>query len=111
MSQLILAPPIAFIIFLIVVYLIYKGGGVLALRKKVEGKKLDTYACGEDIPSGKVQHAYQFFRIAFFFTILHVAALVIATVPSGSAALLGIIYLVIAIVAVVILLVDKEVIR
>jgi len=111
MSQLILAPPIAFIIFLIVVYLIYKGGGALALRKKVEGKKLDTYACGEDIPSAKVQHTYQFFRIAFFFTILHVAALVIATVPSGSAALLGIIYLVIAIVAVVILLVDKEVIR
>ena len=111
MSQLILAPPIAFIIFLVVAYLVYKWGGTLAIKKKVEGKKLATYACGEDIPSGKAQYAYQFFRIAFFFTILHVAALIIATVPSGRMAFLGIIYLLIVIAAVVILLVDKEVIR
>lgn len=108
MSQLILAPPIAFIIFVIIAYLVYKGGGTLGAKKKVEGSKLDTYACGEDIPSKKGQHAYQFFRIAFFFTILHVAALIIVTAPSGSMALLGIIYLLIAIAAVVILLVDKE---
>jgi len=111
MSQLILAPPIAFIIFLVIAYLVYKGGGRLGVKKKVEGRKLDTYACGEDIPSKKVQHTYQFFRIAFFFTILHVAALIIVTVPSGSTALLGIIYLLIAIAALVILLVDKELIR
>lgn len=111
MSQIILAPPITFIIFLIMTYLVYKGGGSLAVKKKVEGRKLDTYACGEDIPSKKVQQAYQFFRIAFFFTILHVAALIIATVPGGTVALLGIIYLLIAMAAFVILLVDKEVIR
>lgn len=108
--SIILATPIAFIIFLFVAYLIYKVGGTLGVKKKVEGRKLDTYACGEDIPSRKEQHAYQFFRIAFFFTILHVAALIIVTVPRGTMALLGIIYLLIAIAAVVILLVDKEVI-
>jgi NADH:ubiquinone oxidoreductase subunit 3 (subunit A) len=111
MSQLILATPIAFIIFLIIAYLIYKVGGTLGVKKKVEGRKLDTYACGEDIPTKKMQHAYQFFRIAFFFTILHVAALIIVTVPSGTMALLGILYLLVAITALVILLVDKEVIR
>jgi hypothetical protein len=71
----------------------------------VEGK-LSTYACGEDIPGKKVQYSYHLFHFAFFFTVLHVAALVIATVPSGSIAMVGIVYLLIALIAVVVLLTD-----
>jgi NADH:ubiquinone oxidoreductase subunit 3 (subunit A) len=78
----------------------------LGPKSKAEGGKLTTYACGEDIPGKKVQPSYHLFHFAFFFTILHIAALVIATVPSGSVALLGIFYLVIALISVVILLVD-----
>jgi NADH:ubiquinone oxidoreductase subunit 3 (subunit A) len=109
MSQFILLPPIAFIIFLLVAYLLYKGGGALGPRTKVEGKKLATYFCGEDVPGRKVQPAYHFFRFAFFFLVLHIAGLVIATVPSGLGAFLGILYLVIVLIAIVILLIDKEV--
>ena len=60
----------------------------------VAGGKLTTYACGEDIPGAKVQFGYRlFFFIALFFTIMHVAALVIATVPSGKIIFFAIIYL------------------
>ncbi len=111
MSQFILSPPIAFIIFLLVAYLLYKGGSTLGPRTKVEGKKLATYFCGEDIPGKKVQPAYHFFRFAFFFLVLDIAVLVIATVPSGRAAFWGIVYLVTVLIAVVILLVDREVTR
>ena len=51
------------------------------------GGKLETYACGEDMPGTKVQFGYRlFFFIALFFTMMHVAALVVATVPSGTIA-------------------------
>ena len=107
MSQFLLYPPIAFLIFLIVGYLIYRLSEALGPKPSMEEGKLSTYACGEDIPGGKAQYSYHLFHFAFFFTILHVAALVIATVPSGRAALMGIIYLVVALIAIVILLVDR----
>jgi hypothetical protein len=106
MGQFLLYPPIAFLIFLLIGYLIYTLSRALGPKPSMEKGKLSTYACGEDIPGQKVQHAYHLFHFAFFFTILHVAALVIATVPSGSIALVGIVYLFIALIAVVILLVD-----
>ena len=109
MSQFILSPPITFIIFLVIAYLVYKAASTLRPRTKVEGKKLATYSCGEDIPGKKVQPAYHFFRFAFFFLVLHIAALVIATVPSGMGAFWGIVYLVTVLIAIVILLVDREV--
>ena len=106
--SILLLTPVAFIIFLTIAFLIYRVGKVLGVKREEEGAKLESYACGEDIPERgeKVQHSYHFFHFAFFFTILHVAALIIATVPSGSVALLGIVYLVIALIAVIILIVD-----
>ena len=106
MGQILLSPPIAFLIFLVIGYLVYRLSKALGPKPTVEGGKLSAYACGEDIPDKKVQHSYHLFHFAFFFTILHVAALVIATVPGGSIALVGIIYLVIALIAVVVLLID-----
>ncbi|MBF0494806.1 MAG: hypothetical protein HQL28_06755 [Candidatus Omnitrophica bacterium] len=41
-----------------------------------------AYACGEDLPHHLAQPDYsQFFPYAFFFTIAHVAVLMVATVP------------------------------
>ena len=106
MEQFFLYPPITFIIFLIVGYLVYRLSKVLGPKPSVEGGKLSTYACGEDIPGKKSQYSYHLFHFAFIFTILHVAALVVATVPSGTIALIGIIYLFIILITVVIILVD-----
>jgi len=92
----IITPLSGFVIFSFVSYLIYRLGDVLAPKLKDQGAKLAQYACGEDFPAGKFQVGYRlFFYAALFFTIMHVAALVIATLPGGSLAyaFLGVFYL------------------
>lgn len=99
-----LIPPIAFLIYIAIAYAIFKFGGYLGLKSRPEGEKLKTYACGEDYPAANPQHSYQFFYVAFFFTILHVVALMIATLPGGNPALVGIGYLMAMVVTVFALL-------
>ena len=58
----------------------------LALRKGRTGAGAEPYACGEDLPDHMIQPDYgQFFPFAFFFTILHVVALMATTVPVADA--------------------------
>jgi NADH-quinone oxidoreductase subunit A len=66
---------------------VYRLMGTLSLRsaKTPSGGRTKAYACGEDVPEHHVQPDYaQFFPFAFFFTIMHVFALIVATVPGGS---------------------------
>src|SRR5512143_1962589 len=89
-----LSPPVAFFVFLLVAVLLYALGGRMAPKLTKVGGKLATYACGEDIPGVKIQFGYRlFFFVALFFTIMHVATLVIATVPSGKIIFFAIFYL------------------
>ena len=83
MRQLLLSPPIAFIIFFGFVLLLAGLFSKLAYRtgKKANGTT-KAYACGEDISDHRQQPDYsQFFQYAFFFTIAHVAVLMVTTVP------------------------------
>ncbi len=83
--ELLLSPPVAFLLFLGAAFLLYGLGSKMAPKLTKVGGKLATYACGEDIPGVKIQFGYRlFFFVALFFTIMHVATLVIATVPSGK---------------------------
>ena len=107
MGDVLLYPPIVFLIFIIIWYLVYRLGTAAGPKPSAQEGKLSTYACGEDIPGRKLQYSYHLFHFAFFFTILHVAALIIATVAGGGIALLGILFLIIALIAVVILLTDR----
>jgi len=92
--ETLLSPPVAFLAFLLLFYLFYLYAKTLAPKVTDVGGKLKTYACGEDIPGYKIQFGYRlFFFIAIFFTIMHVAALVIATLPKGPLAYFGIFYL------------------
>lgn len=84
-----LYPIAAFLIILVIVYLAYLITGTWGPKYKKEKYKRQSYACGEDYPGGKLHHSYNFFHIAFFFTVLHVGALLITTAPTGTAALLG----------------------
>jgi NADH-quinone oxidoreductase subunit A len=83
-EKIIFSPPGAFIIILLAVAILGKLCGGLASRRRLDqtdAKK--AYACGEDFKGHFIQPDYsQFFPFAFFFTILHVVALVIATVPA-----------------------------
>ena len=94
LMEILLAPPLAFLLFLAIFYVIYFLAGRMAPKLTAVGGKLKSYACGEDIPGAKVQFGYRlFFFIALFFTMMHVAALVIATIPGGKVAFFGILYL------------------
>jgi len=82
-----LLPPIAFVLVLGSVWLQSRGMDWFAPRPngKAEGGKRESYACGEDVKDHRAQPSYsQFFHFAFFFTLMHVLALIVATVPRGS---------------------------
>jgi NADH:ubiquinone oxidoreductase subunit 3 (subunit A) len=85
MNWILLTPPLAFLILLLVAALELWSFRALTARGKESKGKTKPYACGEDIDHHRLQpDYYQFFSVAFCFTILHVAAMIIATVPSGS---------------------------
>ena len=103
--NILLFPPIAFILILAFVYILFKiitpppaygaksaihkasqaGGGVTPTETIVSDSKIETgkfkpYACGEEASGEKAIPDYQqFFPFAIFFTLLHVAGLIIAT--------------------------------
>jgi len=92
---ILLSPPISFFFYLAAAFGLYALGKGMAPKMNRAGGKLTTYACGENIPGVKVQFGYRlFFFIALFFTMMHVAVLVIATVPSGKIVFFALFYLI-----------------
>ena len=85
-TNLLLSPPVLFIIVLITVFSLSKILSNMALKpKKVINGQNEPYACGENIPTHMIQPDYtQFFPFAFYFTILHVVALMVALVPAKT---------------------------
>ncbi len=81
MSMLLFAPPIVFVLLLALVWALSAGSRPLSYQRKGPRGALDKpYAGGENIPSHRFQPDYsQFFPFAFFFTILHVVTLIVAT--------------------------------
>jgi NADH-quinone oxidoreductase subunit A len=83
----VLCPPIAFAVLLAAGGLLYWGLGRLAPKTRGRGEGLKPYACGEDRPDHMIQPDYgQFLPFAFFFTILHVVALMVTTSGGGLSA-------------------------
>lgn len=109
LSKVLLFPPIAFLLVLgMGVFL----SGVFS-RLAFKPKKKNTeeaekaYSCGEEFSEHMIQPDYsQFYSFAFFFTVLHVTALVVATVPktTGAGFELAVIYVASAFVGLFILL-------
>jgi NADH:ubiquinone oxidoreductase subunit 3 (subunit A) len=93
-AKILLFPPVVFSIFLMVGLMLNGLGALIAAKGTASSGKKTQYACGEDVPAEKVQPDYAaFFPFALFFTILHVTALILATLPNGNIALMGILYM------------------
>jgi NADH-quinone oxidoreductase subunit A len=92
MSALLLVPPVALTLLVLVVWALSRAAGTLSFKRKGGRGALDKpYAGGETIGTHRVQIDYeQFFPFAFFFTILHVVTLVVATSPARTLAGLAI---------------------
>ena len=84
-ETILLSPPVALSVFMGLAYGLYLLGGKLAASgEEHEGKHL-PYACGEDLLLPEIQLGYQaFFRLALFFGLLHLATLVVATLPPAA---------------------------
>ena len=84
MSYWLLIPPVAFLLVLALAWLQYRAMAMMQSGEKWPDRpgKGKSYACGEEFDTHRVQPDYsQFFPFAFFFTIMHVVALMAATVP------------------------------
>jgi hypothetical protein len=78
-----LSPPIAIVVMMLAVCCLSWGMSRLSFRRSK--RVTDAYACGEDVQNHMIQPDYaQFLPFAFFFTILHVMALMATTVPVGT---------------------------
>jgi NADH-quinone oxidoreductase subunit A len=108
MGKILFSPLAAFIIILLAVYVLARLCSYCAFRKRnnpLESEK--PYACGENFEDHLIQPDYsQFFPFAFLFTILHITALVVATVPTENIKTfaIAITYIIGAIIGLVILL-------
>ena len=91
-----LSPPVAACIFLALAYGLYRLGGVLAAPGEEHPGKYQPYASGEDLPPPGAQLAYHdFFHLALMFSILHMATLVVTTLPpEGASHRIAVAYLV-----------------
>jgi hypothetical protein len=104
-----LLPPVAFAVVLGSVWLQSRGMDLFRVPPPpgaaAPGKR-KPFASGEDVDDHRAQPDYgPYFQFAFFFTLVHVVALVVATVPrgSGSAAALAAGFLVTAAVGLLVL--------
>lgn len=85
MSILLLTPPVAFLVITFVVAVELWSFKAIAARGTPSAGKRAPYACGENVIRHRIQPDFsQFFSIAFFFTIMHVVVMIIATIPPGS---------------------------
>ncbi len=85
MDKIILSPPVSFLIILALSFLLGQMF-VMSTAWKKKGARIDgtgkAYECGEVGGKHLIQPDYsQFFPFAFFFTILHIIALIATTVP------------------------------
>jgi NADH-quinone oxidoreductase subunit A len=85
LEKILYSPPIVFLIALLFFMLLSALFSRLAYRCKETAGARKSYACGEDLPSHMAQPDYsQFFPFAFFFTIAHVATLMMTVVPTET---------------------------
>lgn len=108
-ANLLFSPPIVFVLILSLSWLfsfLFSRWAFINKNKKSAGAE-KAYACGEEFTEHLIQPDYsQFFPFAFFFTILHVVALMVATVPVEVSGILAmaLIYVAGAVTGLVILL-------
>ncbi len=84
LATILLLPPVALTLFVVLVAGLMGAASPLGYKRKGPRGALDKpYAGGENLEQHRVQPDYaQFFPFAFFFTILHVVTLIVATSPA-----------------------------
>jgi NADH:ubiquinone oxidoreductase subunit 3 (subunit A) len=85
MSSWALVPPVAISLIVLATLLASRLMKGTSFRGEAGALARSAYSCGEEMPRNSYRPDYgQFFSYAFFFTIMHVAALMLATIPAGA---------------------------
>ena len=85
MTQVLLTPPVAFVMYIGLVAILYGFGRLLAPAGRKTARKSSLYAGGEVAETQKAAPGYRrFFIVALFFAVLHLGALVLATAGLAS---------------------------
>ncbi len=78
--NILLSPPVAFLVYIPLVFVIFLFGKKLANVENPSEGKSSVYNNGEQSPQSAASPGYKpFFLIAFFFAILHLGILVLGT--------------------------------
>ena len=100
--DILLSPPLAFLIYLPLVFAIYFVGKGLAGKEHPNAEKSSLYGSGEAAPISEAAPGYQpFFLVAFFFAMLHLGVLVIGSGPLSVKLIPSVIGLVLVLVALI----------
>jgi NADH:ubiquinone oxidoreductase subunit 3 (subunit A) len=95
MEVILLAPPVAFVVYLVLVGILSVFGRMFAARGMHSAGKHATYAGGEESPvPGSLPGYRGFFIIALFFAVLHLGVLMLGSsnfAPIAGAYLIGLI--------------------
>lgn len=102
MADILLAPPIAFVIYLVLVGILSGIGRALAGSPQASSLKSSTYGSGEAPPTGMAAPGYKpFFAVALFFAILHLGVLMLGSgglTPIAGVYLIGLILALVALI-------------
>lgn len=91
MDEILLSPPVALVINIGLVAVLYGLGRLIAGPSRATPAKTSTYSSGEEPPTQAVAPGYRpYFVVALFFAILHLGVLVLG---SGGITVIGGIYL------------------
>lgn len=103
MSNILLSPPIAFVIFLLLVGALSGMGRLLAGPMQQTALKSSTYSSGEAPPTEMAAPGYRpFFVVALFFAILHLGVLVLGVGGLSGATAVYLVGLALALLALIV---------
>lgn len=102
MTEILLSPPVAFLIYLVLIGVLTRLGRLLAGPPKLTPLKSSTYASGEAPPTGRAAPGYRpFFVVALFFAVLHLGVLMLGSgnlTPTSALYLVGLILALVALI-------------
>jgi NADH:ubiquinone oxidoreductase subunit 3 (subunit A) len=102
MSDIIFTPPIAFVLYVILVAVLSGIGRVLAGSPSPTPTKTSTYSSGEPPPKEMAAPGYRpFFVVALFFAILHLGVLMLGSNDFSTMAIVYLVGLMLALLALI----------
>jgi NADH:ubiquinone oxidoreductase subunit 3 (subunit A) len=102
MNDLLFLPPVAFVIYVVLVSALFGVGRLLAGKSNPNPAKSSGYASGEEAAPSAAAPGYRpFFKVALFFAILHLGVIVLGSGSGSTASILYLVGLMLALLALI----------